>query len=75
LTGNYGVPLSHIKTPPHYSFSKTPLRDRDPISFSLKTLDISAENSYGNLHGLKSFKSTLNKSAYITPGVGDYLKE
>lgn len=25
LTGNKGVPYSHIKTPPHYSFSKTGL--------------------------------------------------
>ena len=25
LTGNKGVPYSHIKTPPHYSFSRTGL--------------------------------------------------
>jgi hypothetical protein len=70
------VPLSNIKTPPHYSFSKTILKDRNPISFSHKNLNFSYEGSTQNLQNLTNLSNmksnNINKSTYITPGVGDY---
>ena len=71
MTGNQAVPVSNIKTPPHYSFSKTGLRDNVGVaSMSNQTL-LSVEQSVKNQYnGLRS--SYLSKTAILHPGVGDY---
>jgi hypothetical protein len=63
LIGNIGVIQSHIKTPPSFSFSKTGLHNNSTDNMTVFNLN------NGNYSTLKS----LNKSAYIAPGVGDYI--
>jgi hypothetical protein len=87
LMGNNGIVYSHIKTPPHYTFSKTIDKGRTPNGFnrSMNNFDregrskspLSNPMSYTTTNFKNSDRQyfTINHSFVgdlVTPGVGDY---
>lgn len=84
LVGNKGIVYSHIKTPPHYTFSKTISNGRlhNPCNKSSNHFDREGRSKSPISQANTNFKNstrqmlTINQSfigeEIVTPGVGDY---